>query len=34
MSEHAFTSLRPVNNLAKLVFSDVYNALTSRRQNN
>ncbi|KAK3332656.1 hypothetical protein B0T19DRAFT_108361 [Cercophora scortea] len=34
MSDRAFASLAPANALARLAFSDVYNVLTSRRQNN
>ena len=34
MSDRAFASLTPANALARLAFSDVYDALTSRRQNN
>ncbi|KAF2812792.1 kinase-like protein [Mytilinidion resinicola] len=32
MSDRAFASLTPANALARLAFSDVYDALTSRRQ--
>jgi len=34
MSESAFASLTPANALVRLAFSDVYDTLTSRRQNN
>ncbi|KAI1420108.1 kinase-like domain-containing protein [Xylaria sp. FL1777] len=34
MSDHAFASLTPANALARLAFSDVYDVLMSRRQNN
>lgn len=34
MSDCAFASLTPANALARLAFSDVYDTLTTRRQNN